>query len=91
MQAFAAGKQIECRIKEDTFDRRWRITITPVWNFLDYEYRVKPNDRPAIFAIRLPSGATITPYFEEADALAHAKSAPGSTVLKYNLDETYNQ
>ena len=43
VQAHSEGKVIELKIKR-TGDK-WEITEAPVWNFDDFDYRVKPESK----------------------------------------------
>ena len=40
MQAFVDGKEIETRCRGES---TWGICLSPVWDWLDKEYRVKPK------------------------------------------------
>ncbi len=42
MQAFKEGKTIEELYDRDT---EWKVVETPLWNFHNYQYRVKPEPK----------------------------------------------
>lgn len=44
MEAYNRGEQIESR-RRFPFNGEWNINDTPLWNWIDYEYRVKPKER----------------------------------------------
>lgn len=41
MQAWAEGEEIECCDRND----EWKPCLSPAWNWVDFEYRVKPKPR----------------------------------------------
>lgn len=43
MQAHEAGKTIEFRESSAMVARPWHVALTPVWNWDEYDYRVKPE------------------------------------------------
>lgn len=48
IQAHADGKQIECRQQgRPSWHARssWHAVTDPIWNFEEYEYRIKPSPR----------------------------------------------
>ena len=45
MEAFASGKEIECRTLSPS-SKRWLPISQPSFNFNKYEYRLKPEYRP---------------------------------------------
>ena len=46
MQAFIDGKEIE--FKQDSYKGIWRQATTPIWDFCEYKYRIKPSE-PEVF------------------------------------------
>lgn len=49
MQAFIDGKEIE--FKPDSHKGIWKQTATPVWDFVNYEYRIKPSEPEYVYPI----------------------------------------
>ena len=45
MQAFINGKEIEFKLKQDSYKGIWKQTITPIWDFCEYKYRIKPSEQ----------------------------------------------
>ena len=46
MQAFIDGKEIE--FKQDSYKGNWKTVNTPIWDFNNYQYRIKPSE-PVVF------------------------------------------
>lgn len=53
MQAFAEGKTIQLR-RHGTNNKWTIITGNPLWNWDDFDYRVKPE--PEVVYLQIPSG-----------------------------------
>lgn len=53
MQAAENGEKIQLKRKSDSLDR-WADTITPGWDWYNFEYRVKPKE-PRVFYIAIPN------------------------------------
>lgn len=51
MQAFIDGKEIEFKLKQDSYNGVWRQTTTPIWDFCEYKYRIKPSEPEYIYPI----------------------------------------
>ena len=49
MEAFIDGKEIE--FKQDSYKGIWKQTATPVWDFVNYEYRIKPSEPEYVYPI----------------------------------------
>lgn len=45
MEAFERGEEIECRLNGEN---RWSYAGTPLWNFGDYDYRIKPKPKQVV-------------------------------------------
>jgi len=45
MSAALQGAEIECLCKSDPYDE-WRTIIEPKWNWKNFDYRVKIDDKP---------------------------------------------
>lgn len=46
-EAYLDDKTIQVKAKESDGDIGWLTTSSPLWNFTDCEYRVKPEEIPA--------------------------------------------
>lgn len=72
MQAFADGKEVE--VAERRHDKKapnWRHTTTPIWDWADYDYRIKPEPR-RIWATIASDGTLVTATSHKpVAALAH--------------------
>ncbi len=65
MQAFADGKDIEYRQRNDQIP--WRYIPAPSWDFAKCEYRIKPeatalSPRDDLYVVELAAGPTVEPY-----------------------------
>jgi len=45
MQAFKEGGLIECRRNPHSSETVWEFVKTPIWNFFQFDYRVKPKPK----------------------------------------------
>ena len=46
MQAYEDGKQIQFSNNNNEW-KDWTIPLEPIWNWVDYDFRIKPEDKPA--------------------------------------------
>lgn len=49
MQAFIDGKEIE--FKPDLYKGTWKASTTPTWDFVNYAYRIKPQEPEFVYPI----------------------------------------
>lgn len=49
MKAYDEGKAIEWRYSTMTTKDTWYAVKEPVWNWFDYEYRIKPEKKPPTY------------------------------------------
>ena len=49
MEAFINGKEIE--FKQDSYKGIWRQATTPIWDFCEYKYRIKPSEPEYVYPI----------------------------------------
>lgn len=49
MIAYDEGKAIECRYADRSSHDDWTVIKEPVWNWADYEYRVKPEKKVPVY------------------------------------------
>ena len=47
MQAFERGEYVEVRT-DKTVAGQWSVTIDPLWNWKEFEYRIKPKSKQTI-------------------------------------------
>lgn len=60
MQAFADGKQVEAAARRHGAQpRNWMPATTPIWDWVGYDYRIKPEPR-RIWAAIAPDGTLVT-------------------------------
>lgn len=45
MQAYEDGKQIQFSNNNNEW-KDWTIPLEPTWNWVDYDFRIKPEDKP---------------------------------------------
>lgn len=80
MQAFSEGKQIEFCRKDGS---EWCRCIGPVWNWRDFDYRVKPEPifRPYLFS-------ELVDELTRGKQFIRLKDNPDRVI--YNIDAIYN-
>ena len=68
MQAFIDGKEIE--FKQDSYKGIWKQTTTPIWDFTNYKYRIKPSEPECVYPIykRLKNQKEIIVRFTSIDS-----------------------
>ena len=68
MQAFIDGKEIE--FKQDSYEEIWKDCITPIWDFCEYKYRIKPSEPEYVYPIykRLKTTPEIIVKFTRLDS-----------------------
>ena len=68
MEAFINGKEIE--YKSDSYKRIWRQTTAPIWDFINYKYRIKPSEPEYVYPIykRLKATPEIIVKFTSIDS-----------------------
>ena len=48
MEAFERGEEIEVKAKVDRLNNMWLDSDFPVWNWKEFEYRIKPKQKQVV-------------------------------------------
>ena len=88
MQAYEDGKTIEVRCLE-LFDREdtYSYASSPAWNWLSYEYRVKPVKLQPVYAIYNDDG-TLYNYSNLSEVMRDASIRSGKEVVVLTKQDT---
>lgn len=81
MEAFHAGKAIQCRLVNASPDSHWRDVEKPMWNFHASDYRVKPDDKPPTrkdLAMNYDQMIAVLQAAKDGKAIQRLLKVPGS-------------
>jgi len=70
MQAYVDGKEVECLARRVSGDE-WEKVVSPAWNWIRYDYRIKPEPREYYLNIYKEA---VTVFANRIDANVCAKS-----------------
>jgi len=81
IRAYRAGFPIQARLRLDGQKEPWRPCSKPVWNFAEFEYRVKPCDpaEPVEVFLNVGAGNPLRAYLTKDEAIS-ARLEPGRTI-----------
>jgi hypothetical protein len=79
MQGYADGKEVQCMLLGETQD--WDDVKGPSWNWLQYNYRIKPEPREFFIKVAPDGQYGMLIYTTEAEA-AKVELVGGSKVIK---------
>lgn len=79
MQAAEAGKEIEWSIKHKAI---WRLATGPCWDWLNYDFRVKPREPRKFYVNEIDGNLSINHHETESDA-KEATMARNARVINF--------
>lgn len=71
LRHFETGGKVQFRIISRVPDLDWQDAVSPIWNFDEFEYRIKP--KPLELWVNLYPDGTSSPYETKKEALAAKK------------------
>jgi hypothetical protein len=74
MRHYANGGEIECKVRMDA-SVSWEKVTPPLWNWCDFDYRIKPKEPRVIYCIEFDDGTLAM--------LANKDSAPQTQSIKF--------
>ena len=84
MEAFIDGKEIEFKLKQDSYKGIWKQTITPIWDFCEYKYRIKPSEPEYVYPIykRLKASPETIVKFTSIDSGIYIGTEAAQSIYK---------
>ena len=77
MQAFIDGKEIEYdRINRTNVSEIWKTASTPMWDFANYTYRIKPSDKKNCKKFTNPLHSHIDSFWENSKPIEKTHNVP---------------
>ena len=77
MQAFIDGKEIEYeRINRTNVSEIWKTASTPIWDFTNYTYRIKPSDKKNVKHFTSPLHSHSDSFWENSKPIEKTHNVP---------------
>ena len=77
MQAFINGKEIEYeRINRTNVSEIWKDCTTPIWDFTNYTYRIKPSDKKNRTKFTNPLRSHSNSFWENSEPIEKTHNVP---------------
>ena len=74
MQAFIDGKEIE--FKQDSYKGSWKQTTTPIWDFENFIYRIKPSDKKNVKYFKSQLHQHSDSFWENSEPIKKTHNVP---------------
>ncbi len=77
MQAFLDGKEIEYeRINRTNVSKIWKECTTPIWDFTNYTYRIKPSDKKNVKHFTSQLHSLSDSFWENSEPIEKTHNVP---------------